>query len=215
MQCKQDICAHKIGNWRQSKECSSPFGRTSTLKTRVAWFLAELCKKVSCLFLCWKRCAKRQAKPACWTELSVGGVLAPRRSIGHWCFFINLNGKVYLHLCNSITCGCFAISIGVGCLGLSLNPYMTKFYIDVVWVILFHCVYIERFFCQMVFPFKTQCKLQTLNGNYLSPPPTNMCAKCHVLVSIINKGCMSLGSIANNSLGTLGLCLPNTIIAIF
>jgi hypothetical protein len=54
-----------------------------------------------------------------------------------------------------------------------------------------------------------------LNGNYLSPPPTNMCAKCHVLVSIINKGCMSLGSIANNSLGTLGLCLPNTIIAIF
>lgn len=47
------------------------------------------------------------------------------------------------------------------------------------------------------------------------PPPINMCAKCHVLVSIINKGCTSLGSIANNSLRTLGLCVPNTIIAIF
>jgi hypothetical protein len=64
--------------------------------------------------------------------------------------------------------------------------------------------------------FSFQNTVQTSNLEWqLSPPPINMCAKCHVLVSIINKECTSLGSIANNSLRTLGLCLPTTIIAIF
>jgi hypothetical protein len=90
---------------------------------------------------------------------------------------------------------------------------MTKLYIDVLWVILFYCVHIERFFFRWLFRSKHSANFKAWMET-ISPPPINMCAKCHVLVSIINKGCMSLGSVANNSLRTLGLCLHNTIIAI-
>jgi hypothetical protein len=44
MQCKQDICAQKIGHLKTKQRMFISFWKNFNIENRVAWFLAELCK---------------------------------------------------------------------------------------------------------------------------------------------------------------------------